>query len=78
MLEPAEVRRLSFRLTQPYTIPENCPYLSEDQRELSELSLEGRAEWMAEWLRMAQDTRDEEDEWTEETFEGEAPGGART
>lgn len=41
------------RLLRPYTIPPECPYLSEDQRELSTLDLKGRSAWMAEWLSLA-------------------------
>jgi hypothetical protein len=46
---------------EPYTIPSECPYLSEDQRELSNLDLEKRAQWMTEWLLLATQT-DEDDE----------------
>ena len=53
--------RISLKLLEPYKIPEDCPYLSEDQRELSELPFEKRAEWMAEWLLMAQATNEAED-----------------
>jgi hypothetical protein len=49
---------LSKRLLQPYVIPASCPYLSEDQRELSTLSLEGRSTWMAEWLLLARHSRE--------------------
>jgi ribosome modulation factor len=44
---------------EPYTIPDDCPYLSEDQREISKLTFEQRAQWMAEWLALAQDTVDD-------------------
>jgi hypothetical protein len=44
---------LSRRLLKPYKIPDDCPYLSEDEKELSLLSLEERIEWMAEWLFLA-------------------------
>jgi hypothetical protein len=61
-----ERRRLSERLTQPYELPPDCPYLSEDQLELCKMTFSQRAEWMGEWLWMAQDTVDDddlEDEW---------------
>jgi len=45
---------VSRRLLEPYEIPADCPYLSEDQRELSRLDLAGRSAWMAEWLLLAQ------------------------
>ncbi len=48
-----EIIAVSRRLLQPYVIPASCPYLSEDQRELSKLNLEGRSAWMAEWLLLA-------------------------
>lgn len=52
-----KLRSITRRLLQPYVIPENCPYLSEDQRELSRLPLQKRSEWMAEWLLLAQDAK---------------------
>ncbi len=55
MLDPAEVKRLNARLAEPYTLPSDCPYLSEDQLELCRLTFEQRIEWMGEWLYMAQD-----------------------
>lgn len=48
-----EIIRISKRLLRPYRIPEQCPYLSEDQRELSMLDIKGRSAWMAEWLMLA-------------------------
>ncbi len=48
-----EIKELTLKLLEPYKIPEDCPYLSEDQRELSTLPVEKRLEWMAEWLYMA-------------------------
>ena len=48
-----EITDIGLRLLLPYTIPEDCPYLSEDQRELSKLDLPGRSAWMAEWLLLA-------------------------
>ena len=48
-----DIAAIGRRLLQPYTIPEECPYLSEDQRELSKLDLKGRSAWMAEWLLLA-------------------------
>lgn len=47
-----QARELSERLAEPYIIPDECPYLSEDQRELSKLPFEKRAEWWAEWFCM--------------------------
>ena len=44
---------ISRRMLEPYSIPEACPYLSDDQRELSKLDLKGRSAWMAEWLLLA-------------------------
>jgi hypothetical protein len=52
---------LTLKLFEPYTIPESCPYLSEEQRELSQLTFEKRAEWMAEWLMLAQGADEEDD-----------------
>jgi hypothetical protein len=54
-------RELTLKLFEPYTIPEDCPYLSEEQRELSQLTFEKRAEWMAEWLMLAQGVDEEDD-----------------
>ena len=67
MMDSARIRRLCARLAQPYEIPADCPYLSDEQRELSRLPWEKRAEWMAEWLRMAQGTADDDRdyEWIE-------------
>jgi hypothetical protein len=48
-----EIIAASQRLLRPYRIPETCPYLSEDQRELSLLDLKQRSAWMAEWLMLA-------------------------
>ena len=49
-----EIMDISRRLLQPYAIPADCPYLSEDQRELSKLDIEGRSAWMAhELIRLA-------------------------
>ena len=47
---------VSRRLLQPYTIAAASPYLSEDQRRLSQMTLRERSAWMAEWLRWAQPT----------------------
>lgn len=44
---------ISRRMLMPYGIPEECPYLSDDQRELSKLDFRGRSAWMAEWLLLA-------------------------
>ena len=43
----------SKRLLHPYHIPRTCPYLSDDQRELSTLNMNERSAWMAEWLMLA-------------------------
>jgi hypothetical protein len=48
-----EVITASQRLLRPYRIPETCPYLSDDQRELSLLDLKQRSAWMGEWLMLA-------------------------
>ncbi len=48
-----QIMSVSRRLLRPYRIPPECPYLSEDQRELSTLDLKGRSAWMAEWLALA-------------------------
>ena len=52
-MDAHESIQLSRRLLEPYQIPEDCPYLSENQKELSLLPLEERIEWMAEWLFLA-------------------------
>lgn len=49
-----EIVTASLRLLRPYRIPDTCPYLSDNQRELSLLSLEQRSAWMGEWLMLAQ------------------------
>jgi hypothetical protein len=49
-----EIAAANARLLHPYHIPPDCPYLSEDQRELSTLDPKGRSEWMAEWLLLAE------------------------
>jgi len=49
----SEIMAVSRRLLAPYVIPDECPYLSEDQQELSRYNLEGRSAWMAEWLLLA-------------------------
>lgn len=48
-----EVIAASERLLRPYRLSATCPYLSEDQRELSRLDLRQRSAWMAEWLLLA-------------------------
>ena len=48
-----EIREIGKRLLRPYEIPAECPYLSEDQRELSTLDFKGRSAWMGEWLMLA-------------------------
>ena len=52
MMTPSELSAIGKRLLRPYAIPPECPYLSEDQRELSTLDLKGRSAWMAEWLSL--------------------------
>jgi hypothetical protein len=52
-----EIAAIGRRLLRPYRIPAECPYLSEDQRELSALDLKGRSEWMGEWLMLAVSAR---------------------
>ena len=49
----SEIMAVSRRLLAPYIIPKECPYLSEDQQELSRQDLEGRSAWMAEWLLLS-------------------------
>ncbi len=53
----ASIVTISRRMLKPYRIPESCPYLSDDQRELSKLDLKGRSAWMAEWLLLADTPR---------------------
>ena len=53
MMTDQEIEAVGRRLLRPYRIPPECPYLSEDQRELSRLDLKGRSEWMGEWLMLA-------------------------
>ena len=48
-----DIMAICQRLLRPYRIPPECPYLSEDQCELSTLDLRGRSAWMAEWLALA-------------------------
>ena len=48
-----DLMKIGKRLLLPYGIPAECPYLSEDQRELSTLDFKGRSEWMSEWLLLA-------------------------
>ena len=54
MDDDTRLQEVTRRLLLPYVIPDNCPYLSEDQRELSLLPVQKRSEWMAEWLLLAQ------------------------
>ena len=65
MVDSARIRAASLRLLEPYTIPADTVYLSDDQRELSELPFEKRAEWMAEWLLLAARTDESEGRMTE-------------
>jgi len=48
-----EAIAVSKRLMEPYEFPEGSPYLSDDQRELSRMTLAERERWMAEWLMLA-------------------------
>jgi hypothetical protein len=48
-----EIMAVSRRLLRPYRTPETCPYVSDDQRELSLLDLKERSAWMGEWLMLA-------------------------
>lgn len=52
-MKDRDLTAIGKRLLRPYGIPAECPYLSEDQRELSTLNLKGRSEWMGEWLLLA-------------------------
>jgi hypothetical protein len=53
-MSPQTIREVSRRLLEPYTIPADSPYLSEDQQRLCRLTLRERSAWMAEWLHWAQ------------------------
>jgi hypothetical protein len=48
-----EIIALSRRMLRPYVIPPECPYLSEDQRELSTLPVRERIRWQGTWLALA-------------------------
>lgn len=50
---------ISRSLLEPYRIPDDCPYLSEAEKELSLLPVEERGRWWAEWLFMALATEKE-------------------
>ncbi len=63
MIDKNRIHSASLHLLEPYSIPADCPYLSEDQQELSKLNLEKRAEWMAEWLQLAAQMDSEEEGW---------------
>lgn len=58
----SSVKEVTLKLLEPYTIPEDCPYLSEDQKELSKLTYQKRMEWMAEWLLLASQTDDDDED----------------
>ena len=45
-------KAISLALLEPYVLPADCPYLSEEQRELSTLPALERIEWMGEWLHL--------------------------
>ena len=62
MVDSERIRAASFRLLEPYTVPADTLYLSDDQRELSELSFDKRAQWMAEWLLLASRTDESEEQ----------------
>ncbi|MFH0925219.1 MAG: hypothetical protein V1872_06245 [bacterium] len=51
-------KELSLKFLKPYTIPKECPYLSEEQKELSKLPYEKRLEWWADWLYQAHNAED--------------------
>ena len=53
-----QVRHLGEQFLEPYEIPDSCPHLSDDQRELSLLTFTERARWMGEWLAMAAATKE--------------------
>jgi hypothetical protein len=55
------IKEITLKMLEPYTIPEECPYLSEEQKELSKLPYQKRMEWMAEWLMLAAQTDDEDE-----------------
>ena len=58
MIDDSRITKASYTLLEPYSTDPETPYLSEEQRELSELSFDERIDWMAEWLAMAQDTEE--------------------
>jgi len=60
MKRELSIKEITANMLEPYTIPEDSPYLSEEQRELSKLSYQKRMEWMAEWLMLASHTDDED------------------
>ncbi len=47
------IKEITLKMLEPYTIPEECPYLSEEQKELSKLPYHKRMEWIAEWHLLA-------------------------
>jgi hypothetical protein len=53
MARQTKLQALGRRMLRPYRIPESCPYLSDEQRELSLLTLPERIESASEWLVMA-------------------------
>ena len=56
-MEAKRTHELSMQLLEPYILPPDSPYLSEDQLELCALPFQKRIEWMGEWLVMASGTR---------------------
>ena len=66
MMSSKRAKELTLRLLRPYTIPEHCPYLSEDQRRLSEMTIAERSAWMADWLIRARNTA-----WTPNPYSSE-------
>ena len=53
MIDPKRLRKACLNMLKPYRMLHESPYLSEDQCELSALSFEERARWMAEWIFLA-------------------------
>lgn len=53
MIDPKCLRKACLNMLKPYRMPPGSPYPSEDQCELSALSLQQRASWMAEWIFLA-------------------------
>jgi len=60
-IDPKILKEASVYLLEPYSIPADCPYISEDQRELGMLAMEDRAAGMEEWLLLVSPTDEEID-----------------